>query len=757
MNSAQALIICAVAVYQTVTLSNAAGQSTVAPNKCKLFQQLPSQCSLVRDPVNRCCYVPRCVATGTNIPLNPYYNTYNGSSNVIPQPGKLNIVPLGQYNVITGNNWQRPQGSTYTGVGGFGACVYKNVMYKQGQSWDDRCEYVCTCANASNGLYKCVSKCPQLPNLLPSYCKKISIPGQCCVHVKCDIPRVSYTPPSEIKANAAPTNVFGVITHIPGIIIVATEKPTETHDLAGGGIPILQQQFSQVISQCIFHQRAAGGQPEKYLVYNQGETWKDGCEFSCHCFDGKTGYYYCEPLCPVYNNLPSNKCYLTSVDGQCCKQPRCQLDNGQVVNPLQTQTNYTIIGTLSNGYTGFSPNYNFSSTLVGGSYQSQIGVCIYKGKIYKQGQHWSDGCDFDCRCDDARRGAFSCTPRCPTYTNLPSFCSLVKSDRDCCSRPVCHKPPVILQPHTTTTALPKSPTCSWCRDELDNCKSYGQSVCAGRYKPWAKRNCAHYCNFCDCSSVPTSTTDPFTDPLCVDKLDNCRDFGDDACTGIFYTWALENCLRHCALCYTLSATVQKGCHDKQPEICSSQQDVICTNAAYKNWPEGNCQKTCYLCPGQVARTTPTPKDCTFNGTEYHHGYQWTNGCDKNCTCDNGRFNCIDLCPRYPTNWHMVIKCCYPEWRIVDRFPVERIGCYYGEKTYKQDETWSDGCKFSCVCNDAKNGQYQCKEKIDKDISEKKCPKWDLPDVCHWNPAPAGKCCLRPECPAPYVITGYPDY
>ncbi|CAG2239319.1 unnamed protein product [Mytilus edulis] len=70
-------------------------------------------------------------------------------------------------------------------------------------------------------------------------------------------------------------------------------------------------------------------------------------------------------------------------------------------------------------------------------------------------------------------------------------------------------------------------------------------------------------------------------------------------------------------------------------------------------------------------------------------------------------------------------------------------CNYGGKEYRQDETWSDGCQFSCVCNDAKAGQYQCKEK---------CPKWELPEVCHWNAAPAGKCCLRPECPAPYVIT-----
>lgn len=97
-------------------------------------------------------------------------------------------------------------------------------------------------------VYFFVHRCPQLPNPLPSYCQKISIPGQCCVNVKCDIPGVSYKPPSEILATAAPTNSFGLITNRPGIIMVGTPKPTETPALPGNGFPILQQQFSQVRS-----------------------------------------------------------------------------------------------------------------------------------------------------------------------------------------------------------------------------------------------------------------------------------------------------------------------------------------------------------------------------------------------------------------------------------------------------------------------------------------------------------------------------
>ncbi|XP_071176349.1 protein kinase C-binding protein NELL2-like [Mytilus edulis] len=105
-------------------------------------------------------------------------------------------------------------------------------------------------------------------------------------------------------------------------------------------------------------------------------------------------------------------------------------------------------------------------------------------------------------------------------------------------------------------------------------------------------------------------------------------------------------------------------------------------------------------------------------------------------------------PNVPPNWELVKppgECCYG--CQLGTIIGTDMTCSYGGKEYKQDETWTDGCKFSCVCNDAINGQYQCK---------KLCPKWDLPDVCYWNPAPPGKCCSQPECPPPYVITGYPD-
>lgn len=75
--------------------------------------------------------------------------------------------------------------------------------------------------------------------------------------------------------------------------------------------------------------------------------------------------YLCDSRCPVYNNLPSNQCYLVKADGQCCSQPMCYDPNKQqVVNPLNGGS-FPVVGTYGGGFTGFRPNVNNPTT--GGS------------------------------------------------------------------------------------------------------------------------------------------------------------------------------------------------------------------------------------------------------------------------------------------------------------------------------------------------------------------------------------------------------
>lgn len=40
-----------------------------------------------------------------------------------------------------------------------------------------------------------------------------------------------------------------------------------------------------------------------------------------------------------------------------------------------------------------------------------LGVCVYKGKPYREGQKWDDGCDFRCECMDGSNGQYRCNYR----------------------------------------------------------------------------------------------------------------------------------------------------------------------------------------------------------------------------------------------------------------------------------------------------------------------------------------------------------
>jgi hypothetical protein len=38
------------------------------------------------------------------------------------------------------------------------------------------------------------------------------------------------------------------------------------------------------------------------------------------------------------------------------------------------------------------------------------------------------------------------------------------------------------------------------------------------------------------------------------------------------------------------------------------------------------------------------------------------------------------------------------------------GCYYNGQLYQQSQRWVDGCRYSCICDDAKTGRYRCSPK-----------------------------------------------
>lgn len=54
-------------------------------------------------------------------------------------------------------------------------------------------------------------RCPVYPPTLPTYCRKVAIPGQCCPKLSCDIPGTngSYVPPSEVQVCTFRLSVVG--------------------------------------------------------------------------------------------------------------------------------------------------------------------------------------------------------------------------------------------------------------------------------------------------------------------------------------------------------------------------------------------------------------------------------------------------------------------------------------------------------------------------------------------------------------------
>ncbi|XP_052079622.1 kielin/chordin-like protein [Mytilus californianus] len=135
--------------------------------------------------------------------------------------------------------------------------------------------------------------------------------------------------------------------------------------------------------------------------YQQSERWEDGCDYKCTCLNAEQGLYRCTERCVHYQNVPTTCRLVQDPNDQCCKVPKCDV---QVVHQ-NTTVNTT--------------------------------GCLYKGQVYSQGQKWSDGCDYNCECLEATTGHYRCQDKCPTYTQVPQNCPLVKTPDGCCYKPNC--------------------------------------------------------------------------------------------------------------------------------------------------------------------------------------------------------------------------------------------------------------------------------------------------------------------------------
>ncbi|KAL4236283.1 hypothetical protein ACF0H5_004670 [Mactra antiquata] len=156
-------------------------------------------------------------------------------------------------------------------------CHYRGKVYHVNDTWDEGCDFKCTCIDDRTGRYRCQDICPTYLNV-PKECKMVKPDGECCSHPDCSGAHIHLS-------NFTSVNYTGSIT----------------------------------LNNCYYN-----GQ-----TYQQDEKWRDGCDYECQCFDASRGYYRCQSLCYTWN-LP-DACHLNDpAPGKCCKTPSCP--GGYVIN-----------------------------------------------------------------------------------------------------------------------------------------------------------------------------------------------------------------------------------------------------------------------------------------------------------------------------------------------------------------------------------------------------------------------------------------
>ncbi|XP_045194121.2 A disintegrin and metalloproteinase with thrombospondin motifs 18-like isoform X2 [Mercenaria mercenaria] len=133
---------------------------------------------------------------------------------------------------------------------------------------------------------------------------------------------------------------------------------------------------------------------------------------------------------------------------------------------------------------------------------------------------------------------------------------------------------------------------SKCKDKVDNCfGSYGDAVCTGSYKSWARDNCMKSCGVC---AVNPSDFDP----NCKDEVDNCNQYTTGFCTsGAYVSWAKSHCKKFCGYCggeaVTTKAPAVSAADCLDTDNCAAHGKSVCTE--YASWSKTHCKKFCNLC------------------------------------------------------------------------------------------------------------------------------------------------------------------
>ncbi|GFO23765.1 collagen alpha-4(vi) chain [Plakobranchus ocellatus] len=213
---------------------------------------------------------------------------------------------------------------------------------------------------------------------------------------------------------------------------------------------------------------------------------------------------FVERRCTQYNaTLLPKAC--TLVSGGCCMVPECRDTDGSTFDPIANPPRgmIPIVAQKPGGFTGVRP-----AILPGqnGVMTGQRDFCVYKTQTYVEGDTWQDGCEYNCQCEDGTLGLYTCRAQCPLYENLSSMCRVTApAPGQCCGDLQCDPfpttPTPVNQSPSTSPGLSSAPTTPaaydpLCNDRLSNCKAYERSSCQGIYEAWARNNCNLTCGYC---------------------------------------------------------------------------------------------------------------------------------------------------------------------------------------------------------------------------------------------------------------------
>ncbi|XP_071091672.1 uncharacterized protein [Haliotis cracherodii] len=639
------------------------------------------------------------------------------------------------------DNWAKTNCRKYCGycdakavTGYFGTCFYKGSQYKQGQKWEDGCEYECECTDASHGQYNCYNRCPAYYNL-PPQCTLVRVNSSCCLQPVCDFDGKYETTSGQNVGN-----------------------------LNGNKV-------------CVY-----GGKQ-----YYQSQTWQVGCEFECKCEDAGVGLWSCQSVCAQYGTLPKG-CKLVTKPGECCAKPDCEFNTqvgsftGQGTtsgsgDKLPLTTVGPCVDTQSN-CNSYAPdactkykrwamdNCRKHCNLCLDAYlPGPNDFCLYKGHNYTQGQRWTDGCNGECFCDNAKYGYYRCNDACPKYFNIPPGCSLETAKGQCCKVMTCKTGsfvgsstnpgslgayPVPTLPNQPTPVPGQQPTPRpyLAPQKLAGCMFQGTLYKQGQR--WTD-GCDYSCS-CDDGVSGRFTCSPRC-PSFTGLPSGCvlKDTPNDPCC------QLPDCSGAPAGT-TVVPTYGPGFTGYGPAVYPSGYGPGVSGTGLPPI-QGQTQ----------APLTGNTAGCHYHGKTYQAGQTWADGCQYKCACidgNTGYYKCTDRCPQFqnlPAQCSLITdpndSCCKtyqcnfaqqattPKPLFAVTTPQPGVDyCVYKGLYYRQGEQWSDGCTLTCRCEDAKNNYHQCTDR---------CPSFtNVPLGCKLVPDQRDpQCCKVPECDSANQGTG----